>query len=138
MTQSNVTLLPAHYRGITGAIIASDPVCFHESVKIIGMRVTDIAAAGCQTVGCRGANLSIAGAIPMPITHHASDLVSRARKLIEQVSVIKAAELCDAGAARLIDLRDVQELKDAGTIPTAYHAPRGMLEFWADPQSPYH
>ena len=74
----------------------------------------------------------------MPITHHASDLVFRARKLIEQVSVIKSAELCDAGAARLIDLRDVQELKDAGTIPTAYHAPRGMLEFWADPQSPYH
>ena len=74
----------------------------------------------------------------MPITHHASDLVFKARKLIEQVSVIKAAELCDAGAARLIDLRDVQELKDAGTIPTAYHAPRGMLEFWADPQSPYH
>ena len=74
----------------------------------------------------------------MPITHHASDLVFRARKLIEQVSVIKAAELCDAGAARLIDLRDVQELKDAGTIPTAYHAPCGMLEFWADPQSPYH
>ena len=74
----------------------------------------------------------------MPITHHASDLVFKARKLIEQVSVIKAAELCDAGAARLIDLRDVQELKDAGKIPTAYHAPRGMLEFWADPQSPYH
>ena len=38
----------------------------------------------------------------------------------------------------MIDLRDVQELKDAGTIPTAYHATRGMLEFWADPQSPYH
>ena len=74
----------------------------------------------------------------MPITHHASDLVFRARKLIDKGSVIKAAELCDAGAARLIDLRDVQELKDAGTIPTAYHAPRGMLEFWADPQSPYH
>ena len=81
-----------HYRGITGAIIASDPVCFHESVKIIEMRVTDIAAAGCQTVGCRGASLSIAGAIPMPITHHASDLVFKARKLIEQVSVIKAPE----------------------------------------------
>ena len=130
--------LLGHYWGIAGAIIASDPVCFHESVKIIEMRVTDIAGAGCQTIYCRGASLSIAGAIPMPITHHAIDLVFRARKLIEQVSVIKAAELCDAGAARLIDLRDVQELKDAGTIPTAYHATRGMLEFWADPQSPYH
>ena len=74
----------------------------------------------------------------MPITHHAIDLVFRARKLIKQVSVIKVAELCDAGTARLLDLRDVQELKDAVTIPTAYHAPRGMLEFWADPQSPYH
>ena len=72
----------------------------------------------------------------MPITYHASDLVFRACKLIEQVSVIKAAELCDAGAARLIDLRDVQELKDAGTIPTAYYTPRGMLEFWADRKAP--
>ena len=84
------------------------------------MQVTDIAAAGCQTVGCLGASLSIAGAIPMLITHHASDLVFRARKLIEQVSVIKAAELCDAGAARLIDLRDVQELKDAGATAASY------------------
>ena len=123
------SVLPAHYRGITGAIIASDPVCFHESVTIIGMRVTDIAAAGCQTVGCSGASLSIAGIIPMPITHHASDLIFMARKLIEQVSVIKAAELRDAGAARCIGLRDAQELKDAMMIPTAYHAPSGMLEF---------
>ncbi|MGC6497121.1 MAG: rhodanese-like domain-containing protein [Candidatus Puniceispirillaceae bacterium] len=74
----------------------------------------------------------------MPITHHVSDLVDSARKLIDQVTAIEAAEMYDAGKARLIDLRDVQELKDVGTIPAAYHAPRGMLEFWADPDSPYH
>ena len=124
-----IEALLGHYWGIAGAIIASDPVCFHESVKVIEMRVTDIAAAGCQTVGCRGASLSIAGAIPMPITHHASDLIFMARKLIEQVSVIKSAELRDAGAARCIGLRDAQELKDAVMIPTAHHAPSGMLEF---------
>jgi rhodanese-related sulfurtransferase len=41
-------------------------------------------------------------------------------------------------AATLIDLRDVGELKDVGMVPNAFHAPRGMIEFWADPDSPYH
>ena len=38
----------------------------------------------------------------------------------------------------LIDLREIQELVDLGTIPGARHVPRGMLEFWASPQSPYY
>ena len=38
----------------------------------------------------------------------------------------------------LLDLREVQELVDKGTIPGAQHVPRGMLEFWIDPESPYH
>ena len=37
-----------------------------------------------------------------------------------------------------VDLRDVRELEREGTIPGAMHAPRGMLEFWVDPASPYH
>lgn len=37
-----------------------------------------------------------------------------------------------------VDLRDVRELEKAGAIPGAVHAPRGMLEFWVDPNSPYH
>ncbi len=38
----------------------------------------------------------------------------------------------------LVDLRDVREVRREGRIPDSYHAPRGMLEFWVDPESPYH
>jgi rhodanese-related sulfurtransferase len=37
-----------------------------------------------------------------------------------------------------VDLRDPRELEREGTIPGAFHCPRGMLEFWVDPESPYH
>ena len=39
---------------------------------------------------------------------------------------------------QFIDIRDVRELDREGVIPGAFHAPRGMLEFWVDPESPYH
>lgn len=39
---------------------------------------------------------------------------------------------------QIVDLRDIRELTRDGKIPGAYHAPRGMLEFWIDPDSPYH
>ncbi len=39
---------------------------------------------------------------------------------------------------QLVDLRDVRELQREGRIPGALHCPRGMLEFWLDPESPYH
>ncbi|MEM7000111.1 MAG: rhodanese-like domain-containing protein [Pseudomonadota bacterium] len=44
----------------------------------------------------------------------------------------------DAGDTLLVDLREIQEVVDLGTIPAAKHVPRGMLEFWADPHSPYY
>ena len=37
-----------------------------------------------------------------------------------------------------VDIRDIRELDREGRIPGAFHAPRGMLEFWVDPESPYH
>ena len=40
--------------------------------------------------------------------------------------------------ALFVDLRDPRELQREGKIPNAFHAPRGMLEFWVDPSSPYH
>lgn len=46
-------------------------------------------------------------------------------------------ELAQNDALLLLDLREMQELVDKGTIPGAKHVPRGMLEFWADPASPY-
>lgn len=46
-------------------------------------------------------------------------------------------EMSGGGDVLLLDLREIQELVDLGTIPGARHCPRGMLEFWADPSSPY-
>ena len=43
-----------------------------------------------------------------------------------------------AGDTLLVDLREIQEVVDLGTIPGAKHVPRGMMEFWADPASPYY
>ena len=74
----------------------------------------------------------------MPVTQPVANLIAAARLLINQVSVHEAAELQRLEAAILIDLRDVRELQKHGTAPNAFHAPRGMLEFWADPDSPYH
>ena len=74
----------------------------------------------------------------MPVTQPVSEMIAAARPLINQVSVHGAAELQRLDAATLIDLRDVRELQKMGVVPQAFHAPRGMLEFWADPDSPYH
>ena len=74
----------------------------------------------------------------MPITQPVSELIAAARLLINQISVHEAAELQRLDAAILIDLRDVRKLQRMGTVPGAPHAPRGMLEFWVDPDSPYH
>ena len=74
----------------------------------------------------------------MPVNQHVVDMIASARLLIVSISVTEAAELQRLDAATLIDLRDVGELKDVGMVPNAFHAPRGMIEFWADPDSPYH
>ena len=74
----------------------------------------------------------------MPLTHHVSDLVLSARSQIEQTSVQKAFRMLEQGEARLIDIRDVGELKQNGTETGSYLAPRSMLEFWVHPHSPYH
>ena len=74
----------------------------------------------------------------MPVTQHVAEMIAAARLLIDRVSVHEAAELQRLDAAILIDLHDVRELQKLGTVANSFHAPRGMLEFWADPDSPYH
>ena len=74
----------------------------------------------------------------MPVTQHVAEMIAAARLLIDRVSVHEAAELQRLDAAILIDLRDVRELQKLGTVANSFHSPRGMLEFWADPDSPYH
>ena len=74
----------------------------------------------------------------MHVTQPVSEMIAAARLLINQVSVHEAAELQRLDAAILIDLHDVRELQKMGVVPRAFHAPRGMLKFRADPDCPYH
>lgn len=65
------------------------------------------------------------------------DLLSAALAQIDTISVATAIEMNGRDDVQFIDIRDVRELEREGTIPGAYHAPRGMLEFWIDPASIY-
>lgn len=65
-------------------------------------------------------------------------MVEEASAAITTYSVDEARALLGRDDVQLVDIRDVRELKREGAIPGAVHAPRGMLEFWVDPQSPYH
>lgn len=66
------------------------------------------------------------------------DSLKEAKRGIENLSVEQLKqELASNPDLLLLDIREIQEWVDLGTIPGAKHAPRGMLEFWADPSSPY-
>ncbi|MEC8566513.1 MAG: rhodanese-like domain-containing protein, partial [Pseudomonadota bacterium] len=65
-------------------------------------------------------------------------LVAIAKSETKALTPQQAFDHLQAGTAVLIDIRDIRELQREGRINGAFHAPRGMLEFWADPQSPYH
>lgn len=71
------------------------------------------------------------------VTRSSADLVAAAEAEVETLSFEEAVSAHDAGAL-LVDVRDVREIQQGGRIPGSYHAPRGMLEFWIDPESPYH
>ena len=64
-------------------------------------------------------------------------LVAEAEKEIETISVIDALRLHESADLVFVDLRDVRELSREGFIPGAFHCPRGMLEFWIDPDCIY-
>ena len=66
------------------------------------------------------------------------DMVDEAMAKVETISVAEAMKRQDDDAFVIVDIRDVRELDREGIIPGAFHAPRGMLEFWVDPESPYH
>ncbi len=74
----------------------------------------------------------------MPITTGYKKLLAEAESRIETIGVEEAKTLLGRDDVVFVDLRDVRELDHAGMIPGAVHAPRGMLEFWVDPESPYH
>jgi rhodanese-related sulfurtransferase len=74
----------------------------------------------------------------MTITKGYKQLIAEAREKIRTISVEEAASKLDDPNLVFVDIRDVRELEREGMITNAFHAPRGMLEFWVDPESPYH
>lgn len=76
--------------------------------------------------------------MPQKITRGYKTLMAEAEAEVESVDAAQAKSLADSGAAVIVDIRDIRELEREGRIPGSFHAPRGMLEFWVDPESPYH
>ncbi len=65
-------------------------------------------------------------------------MVRDAEAVIKTYPVLGAMNLLQSNDHVFVDLRDVRELDHDGMVPGAFHAPRGMIEFWVDPESPYH
>jgi rhodanese-related sulfurtransferase len=65
-------------------------------------------------------------------------LIAEAEKRSTGISIEAAKQRIGDADTVFVDLRDVRELEREGMIPGAFHAPRGMLEFWVDPESPYY
>jgi rhodanese-related sulfurtransferase len=72
------------------------------------------------------------------MTTTAAQLVAQARGQVRNLTVDEVAHRLETGAPTLVDVREPDEIRRDGAIPNAVAAPRGMLEFWADPASPYH
>ena len=66
-----------------------------------------------------------------------AEMVREAEGKIETIPAADAVKLTNDPNVVFVDLRDIRELWREGTVPNAFHAPRGMLEFWVDPESPY-
>ena len=65
------------------------------------------------------------------------DLVNEANQVIETLDSSKVKLMTENNECTLIDVRDIRELWKEGTVKNSKHIPRGMLEFWVDPGSPY-
>ena len=76
--------------------------------------------------------------MPPNIIKGIDTLLAEAEKIVTTISVSEAQDLCNSESHIFIDLRDFRELKREGKVPGAFSCPRGMLEFWVDPESPYH
>ena len=73
----------------------------------------------------------------MPVTKGIKELLAEANAVVRTVPTAEAVGLHGQEGVTFVDLRDPRELERDGMIPGAFHAPRGMLEFWVDPESPY-
>lgn len=66
-----------------------------------------------------------------------AEMVASARARIKEIEVADLLAMVDDPNVVIVDLRDIRERQRSGFIPGSFHAPRGMIEFWIDPQSPY-
>lgn len=76
--------------------------------------------------------------MPQKIATGFRALIDEAEREIETLSVEEALALHGRDDVVFVDVRDIRELDREGRMPGAFHCPRGMLEFWIDPDSPYH
>ena len=75
--------------------------------------------------------------MPQTITKGYKALLAEANAKVKTLTVAEAAALAGDANTVFVDLRDPRELEREGRMPGAFHCPRGMLEFWIDPESPY-
>ena len=66
-----------------------------------------------------------------------ADMVANARARIEEIETADAIAMAGDPGVVMVDLRDIRERQRSGFIPGSFHCPRGMVEFWVDPDSPY-
>ena len=64
-------------------------------------------------------------------------MVAEAKTKINEINAKEAINLFKNDDVIFVDIRDIRERQKLGFIPGSFHAPRGMLEFWVDPDSPY-
>jgi rhodanese-related sulfurtransferase len=76
--------------------------------------------------------------MPQKIIHGYKELMAEADGEVESVTAADAVAAAKRADVVILDVRDIRELEREGRIPGSFHAPRGMLEFWVDPDSPYH
>ena len=74
----------------------------------------------------------------MALTKGFRQLLDEAYSVITSLPAAEAMVLHGPSDVLFVDVRDVRELQRDGLIPSAFHAPRGLLEFWVDPDSPYY
>ena len=88
--------------------------------------------------GSHSLTRTVPGEHSMQLKKGYQQLIDEARAKISTLSVAQAQALHGQPDTVFVDIRDVRELEREGLVPGAFHAPRGMLEFWADPASPYY
>jgi rhodanese-related sulfurtransferase len=76
--------------------------------------------------------------MPLKLKKTVKELLAEANAEVVTASVEDALRMKDDPNVVFVDIRDIRELDRDGRIPGAFHAPRGMLEFWIDPESPYY